>query len=147
MVLFDAAAFPRDKACGDGIAPHAFDVLAELGISDSSDGYSPVSLMRLQSPSGAVVAGRTRRPNHVIPRRVFDARLVDAAVHAGADLRRRRVHTVTVRPDYVERDQHIRARVVVAADGASSAVRRSIAGRQPVRHSAFAVRGYADAVW
>jgi len=99
----------------------------------------------LQSPSGAVVAGRIRRPNYVIPRRVFDARLVDAAVHAGADLRRRRVHTVTVRPDYVELDQYIRARVVVAADGASSAVRRSIAGRQPVRHSAFAVRGYADA--
>ncbi|MGB8650311.1 MAG: FAD-dependent oxidoreductase, partial [Mycobacteriales bacterium] len=28
VLLLDRAGFPRDKACGDGIAPHALDELA-----------------------------------------------------------------------------------------------------------------------
>ena len=31
VLLLDAAAFPRDKACGDGIAAEVFDLLAALG--------------------------------------------------------------------------------------------------------------------
>ncbi|HET9558242.1 MAG TPA: hypothetical protein VFS70_13960 [Actinomycetota bacterium] len=31
VLLVDKAAFPRDKACGDGLGPHAVDELAALG--------------------------------------------------------------------------------------------------------------------
>lgn len=145
VVLFDAAAFPRDKACGDGIAPHAFDVLSELGVHDAAAGYSPVHLLRLQAPLGTVLEGRTRRPNFVIPRQIFDARLVAAAVDRGAELRHRRIRRVTIRPGYVELDDALRAAVVIAADGASSALRRALGGRHPAQHQAIAVRGYAAA--
>ena len=32
MLVLDRADFPRDKVCGDGIAPEALDVLAVLGV-------------------------------------------------------------------------------------------------------------------
>lgn len=33
VLLLDRAAFPRDKACGDGIAPQALRVAAGLGVT------------------------------------------------------------------------------------------------------------------
>ena len=31
VLLLDRADFPRDKSCGDGIAPHVLDALATVG--------------------------------------------------------------------------------------------------------------------
>ena len=76
VLLLDKARFPRDKACGDGIAPHALDELAALDVPDAAHGYAPIRTLRLRTPAGAQVTASPRRDNHVIPRRVFDARLV-----------------------------------------------------------------------
>jgi flavin-dependent dehydrogenase len=78
----------------------------------------------------------------VIPRQVFDARLVRHATRAGALLRRHRVRDVEVTPDGVVLDGRITGRVVVAADGAHSVVRSAL-GRPSVRRRALAIRGYA----
>src|SRR5690242_21870689 len=86
VLLLDKAAFPRDKACGDGIAPHALDVLRDLGVTGVEEGYTPVPGLHLVGPSGASVVRPLARPDYTIPRVVFDARLVDAAVAAGATL-------------------------------------------------------------
>jgi menaquinone-9 beta-reductase len=142
-VLLDAADFPRDKACGDGITPHAVDVLADLGVPDATAGYSPVSVLRLVSPRGDVVARPLDRPAYTVPRRVFDARLVDAAVAAGARLRRHRVRRVEVRDDRVVLDGAITARVVIGADGAGSVVQRALG--YTARDVALAIRAYAPA--
>jgi geranylgeranyl reductase family protein len=140
VLLLDRAEFPRDKACGDGIAPHVLDLLADVGVTGVMDDQVPVTRLRLER--GAVTAARTmRRPAWVVPREVFDARLVAAATAAGAELRRHRVRGVTVADDEVHLDGGIRARVVVGADGAHSVVRASLGlgtGR-----TAFALRGYA----
>jgi len=80
------------------------------------------------------------RPVHVIPREVFDARLVERAVDRGAVLRRHRVHDVTVAADRVVLDGSIEAPVVVAADGAHS-VLRGVLGL-PSGRRALAIRGY-----
>ncbi|MCL9797218.1 NAD(P)/FAD-dependent oxidoreductase, partial [Frankia sp. AgKG'84/4] len=56
VVIADAAAFPRDKTCGDGIAPHGLDVLRDLGVTDAVAGYRPVDRLRLRTPGGAEVA-------------------------------------------------------------------------------------------
>ena len=85
VLLLDAAAFPRDKTCGDGVAAHVFDLLDALGVPDLRPLGPAVPGLRLRSPGGQVVARRCARPNHPIPRAVFDARLVDAAVAAGRD--------------------------------------------------------------
>jgi len=128
VLLLDKAAFPRDKACGDGIAPHALDVLAGLGVDvgEVTEGYPPVDLLELRGPSGAAAVGTMRRPAYVIPRRVLDARLVDAAVARGVELVRRTVRRVEVRHDRVVLDGDVAARVVVGADGANSLVRQAV---------------------
>jgi geranylgeranyl reductase family protein len=144
VVLLDAAAFPRDKACGDGIAPHALDVLDHLGVPSPVEGFPPVPVLRLVSPRGEVVARPADRPAYTVPRRVFDDRLVTAAVAAGAELRRHRVRQVAVRDDHVALDGVLAARVVIGADGAGSVVRRALNfPANPDGHLALAIRGYA----
>ena len=144
MLLLDRDDFPRDKACGDGIAPHAVDVLAGLGVHGLTDGYAPVHRLELGRPAGPAVAGDMARPAHVVPRAVLDERMVRAAVERGAELRRHRVRTVERHGEDVVLDGSIRARVVVAADGAGSVLRRAV-GRSAHarRRTAVAIRGYA----
>jgi geranylgeranyl reductase family protein len=144
VLLLDRADFPRDKACGDGIAAHSRDELAALGVPDIIADYTPSTRLSVISPGGASVSAFAARPNHVVPRKVFDARLVDAARTAGVEVRRHRVRELTEDGGIVSVDG-IRARAVVAADGATSTVRRLLkvpAGKE--KHTAIAVRGYAD---
>ena len=144
VLLIDRSAFPRDKCCGDGIAPHALDELARLGAAHVLADRVPITQLHLQSPAGREVTAPLRRPDYVVPRTVFDARLVDAAVQRGAVLVRRTVRTLVQRADHVLVDGALRARVVVGADGANGVVRREIGlGRQPDTAMAIAVRGYA----
>jgi flavin-dependent dehydrogenase len=124
VALVDKASFPRDKACGDGLGPHAVDELEALGAAGVLEGYPPIRGLRLRSPRGMEVAGDPARPNYVIPRSVLDARLVEAATAAGAELHR----------------------AGVGADGANSSVRRLLGvASNPDRALAIAVRGYAPA--
>ncbi|MFC7548243.1 NAD(P)/FAD-dependent oxidoreductase [Plantactinospora sp. GCM10030261] len=144
VVLLDRADFPRDKPCGDGIAAHALDVLAELGVPDPVAGFAPVPALRLVGPGGGEVVRALPRPAYTVPRRVFDARLVAAAVAAGATLRRHTLRRLDIRPDLVVLDGTLAARAVVGADGAGSTVRRALGfGVNPDRHLALAIRGYA----
>jgi menaquinone-9 beta-reductase len=146
VALVDKATFPRDKACGDGIGPHAVDELAALGATGVLKGYPPIRGLRLRSPRGLEVAGDPPRPNHVVPRAVLDARLVEAATAAGAELRRAGVRRLEQRDGLVVVDGELAARVVVGADGANSTVRRLLgAPPNPDRALAIAVRGYAPA--
>jgi geranylgeranyl reductase family protein len=137
VLLLDRAEFPRDKPCGDGIAADALDVLAGLGVTGLAEGYRPVTALRLVGPGGSQVARPLPREAHTVPRRVFDARLVAAAVAAGAELRR---HTVRALDDDLLQD----AAVVIGADGAGSVVRRALGHPgNPDGHLAIAIRGYA----
>ncbi|PVZ14807.1 NAD(P)/FAD-dependent oxidoreductase [Actinomycetospora cinnamomea] len=144
VALLDRADFPRDKACGDGVAPHVLDRLAEVGVTGLLDDRVPVARLRLDR--GGRGAERTMaRPSYVVPRRVLDARLVEAAQEAGAVLRRHRVRDLTVDGGAggggVVLDGEIAAPVVVGADGARSVVRRRV-GWAPGA-TALALRGYA----
>jgi geranylgeranyl reductase family protein len=146
VALVDKAGFPRDKACGDGLGPHAVDELQALGAAGVLKGYPPIRGLRLRSPRGMEVAGDPARPNFVIPRSVLDARLVEAATTAGAQLRRASVRRLEQHDGLVTVDGELAARVVVGADGANSTVRRLLGvASNPDRALAIAVRGYAPA--
>ena len=144
VLLLDRAAFPRDKPCGDGVAPHALDVLAELGVHDLVTDHRPVQRLRLGFADAEPVSGDMARSAFVVPRAVLDARIVTAAVDRGAELRRHRVRQVQPSADRVLLDGSLPARVVVAADGADSVVRRLVGvAATPRDHVAVAIRGYA----
>jgi flavin-dependent dehydrogenase len=83
------------------------------------------------------------RPARVIPREVFDARIVEAAVAAGVQFERRTIRRLESRADRVIVDG-IEASVVIGADGASSTVRRLLGlAVNPPGHIAIAIRGYS----
>ncbi len=146
VLLLDRAAFPRDKACGDGIGPHAAADLAALGAASALDGYPPLRRLRLLAPGGIEVAGTSALPSWVVPRRVLDARLVALAVEAGAVLERERVRAIERRDGLAVVNGELAAPAVIGADGANSTVRRLIgAPSSPDRHTAIALRGYAPA--
>lgn len=141
VALLDRAAFPRDKTCGDGVAPQVLDVLGRLGVHGLLDDWPGVDLLELGYPGGAWLRGRMNRPNYVVPRQVLDARLVGAAVDRGATLLQRRVRELARRNGHLGA-AGVRARIVIGADGASSAVRSWL--RTPGGgHTAIALRGYA----
>jgi geranylgeranyl reductase family protein len=141
VTLLDRSDFPRDKSCGDGIAPHVLDALAEVGLHGLLDDWAPVHELELAHGENRV--RRTmRRPTWVVPRAVFDARLVAAAVDSGVELQRHRVRTVEPHEGSVVLDGDIRAKLVIGADGAYSAVRRSLS-MAPAQQHALAIRGYA----
>lgn len=144
VILLDRHDFPRDKACGDGIAAHVLYALDELGVSGLDEGYPAVPRLSLVSPSGSRADRAVRSACRVIPRTVFDARLVEAATRAGAELRRHHVKEIVGQPDRVIVDG-IEARALIGADGAESVVRRHLghSANNP-GHLAIAIRGYAQ---
>lgn len=147
VLLLDRHDFPRDKCCGDGVAPHALDELARLGVADVLADRVRVGAMRLVSPRGVEAAHPLARPDYVIPRLLFDARLVAAAVARGAVLKRHTVRRLDIRADHVVLDDAFAARVVVGADGANGVVRRQLGvPRQDPATVAVAVRGYVPFV-
>jgi geranylgeranyl reductase family protein len=146
VLVLDRADFPRDKVCGDGIAPEALDVLAGLGLDPDAltEGYAAVARLRLRSPGGTTIEREMRRPARVVPRAVLDSRVLTGALDTGAELRRHVVRRVVVRPGHVEVDGLFTAGVLVGADGAESVVRRAleVPANRP-QHVALALRGYA----
>ncbi len=148
VLLLDRSTFPRDKTCGDGVAAQVLDVLDRLGAGGLFDDWPRVHRLRLGFSGGPAVARPLRRPTLVVPRAEFDARLVGAAVAAGAVLRRQRVRGLSPAPTGpgapVGLGEGLRARVVIGADGAHSTVRAALGVPGPRPGTvAIALRGYA----
>lgn len=88
VLLADAATFPRDKTCGDGLTPRAIAELDKLGAGDWTRGHTVNRGLRaagfgvellLPWPGGAL-------PDHgsAVPRTVLDAKLRQLAIDDGA---------------------------------------------------------------
>jgi geranylgeranyl reductase family protein len=158
VVVVDKAAFPREKACGDGLTSSAVSFLHELGLDQALEGAQSIEAARLcvDWDEYEVSPMRSRRGDawiHAccIPRARLDDALMRHACAAGARLVRGyvtgplrhdgRVIGVELSQDGVERV--ITARHVLAADGATSRLRRQLLG--PLSKdlaSSFAVRRY-----
>ena len=159
VVLADAAVFPRDKTCGDGLTPRAMAELDQLGLGDwvrskgrnrglRASGFGQELL--LPWPGGSL-------PDHggAVPRTELDARIRDVALASGAaplegaravDVERdgdRVTAVVFRRPD--ESRTTVRCRRLVVADGVRSPLGR-VLGREWHKDTAYGVaaRGYID---
>jgi geranylgeranyl reductase family protein len=167
-VLVDRAGFPRDKVCGDFVAPMALAELADLGLGDAGGAQAaefaatnamarlalhidadPPAVLGIPQVDGIPGYGR------VIPRLQLDAWIVDAARRAGAVIwDGRKAETVERAPGAVTirgRGQagpwQLRARLLLGADGSNSMVARTLHGRvPPSRDRILAVRAYFDDV-
>ena len=168
VVLLDRAAFPRDKPCGDLIGVHALKLARELGVDEAAIApYSSLAGAVVTSGGGALdlsPAGRAGRhllrgsDARVIPRLVFDAAMVDAAVRAGAELHQGAARAVSASMDggrAVEGTSgkqawSLSARIVVLAGGYGSRVVLPETEREPgglgEPPRGIAMRGYLSGV-
>jgi menaquinone-9 beta-reductase len=157
VVLADAAVFPRDKTCGDGLTPRAIAELDQLGLGGwvrskgrnrglRAAGFGQELL--LPWPGGSL-------PDHggAVPRTELDARIRDVALASGA------APLEGARAVDVERDgdrvgavvfrrpggatSTVRCRQLVVADGVRSPLGR-VLGRAWHKDTAYGVaaRGY-----
>jgi geranylgeranyl reductase family protein len=153
--VIDKAEFPRDKCCGDGLTTGALRLLERLGLRpDSVASWTTCRDVTLRSPSGREV--NLQLPDGgqfaaIATRFDLDAALVDLARREGIEVsegtsfggieRRADLHRVATSNGSID------ARVVVAADGMWSAVRRAV---QPARAAYLgewhALRQYATNV-
>jgi geranylgeranyl reductase family protein len=159
VVLADAAVFPRDKTCGDGLTPRAIAELDLLGLGDWVRGLTRNRGLRaagfgrewqLPWPGGAF-------PDHgsAVPRMELDDRIRQVAVADGAvpldgaravDVERDgdRVSAVVFESADDERFR-VACRRLIVADGVRSPLGR-VLGREWHRETAYGVaaRGYVD---
>jgi geranylgeranyl reductase family protein len=136
VALIDRSKFPRDKSCGDGIGPGAVNVMESLGIQQCLSGHRKIETIAVSSPGGIEVSGPlpqiggTQPVGYVIPRKIFDNYLFEAAIQGGAsDFTGMEFEDA----EFVKSTQQwrlqlagtqITAKVLVGADGARSKVRR-----------------------
>lgn len=156
VILADAAQFPRDKTCGDGLTPRAMAELDHLGMLEwvgpaRNWGLRAAGFGRelyLPWPGGSFPSF-----GGAMPRLTLDAGIRDVAVGAGARLftgraiaagaQGDRVADVTFRTSTGE--QRIACERLVVADGAKSQLGRHL-GRVWHRDTAYGVaaRAYID---
>ncbi len=143
VLVLDRSDFPRDKCCGDAVLHGALDELAAHGVAPSRlvDGYAPSDVLTLQSSTGRSVTRTLPHTMLVVPREVFDARLLAEAGALGAEFRRHTVRRVRDLGSHVEVDDIATGRICIGADGVESAVRRAVVGQER-RDVAVAIRGY-----
>ena len=158
VLLVDAASFPRDKPCGDGLTPRAIAELERLGLGDllsksarnwglRAAGFGQELL--LPWPGGSLPAY-----GGACPRLELDAAILGVATAAGArlidgaravDVVRdgNRVVEVVVKSEAGV--QHIACKRLIVADGARSQLGRLL-GREWHKDTAYGVaaRGYID---
>lgn len=160
VLLLDRRDFPRDKTCGDGIPAGAIEVLNSLGMEEKirdAELY-PVNRILLSSPQGHVLEadlkpGITGASSYVVPRMQFDALIQEHAVDCGAEFKVAQVQeplvedgtVVGVRAKVNGSVEEIHSKIVIGADGVTSAVARALrTDKHEDRHRAVALRCYTE---
>lgn len=153
--VIDKAVFPRDKCCGDGLTTGALRLLDQLGFRpDTVRSWKTCRDVTLRSPSGREVDLRLPDDGQfaaIATRFDLDAALVAMARQHGVDISEGVSFTDIEHANDVYRvstsDGAMEARVVVAADGMWSAVRKALQpDRAPYLGEWHALRQYASNV-
>ena len=161
VTLIEKAAFPREKVCGDGLTPRSVKAIQDMGVDTDDPRFERVIGLRVHARRTTIQLpwpDLTTFPPFglVMPREGFDHLLAERAVKAGARLLER---TEAIEPVFVDgyvrgasvrttgdRDAEpgtIRARYVLAADGAASRFGKPAGVRRdPGRPLGIAARRY-----
>jgi geranylgeranyl reductase family protein len=135
VLLVDKAVFPRDKVCGDGLTPYGVRALQRMGVDPTEPGFNRIDGLRTYGMDGVVIdlpwpklrsfphlgVTRTRLDfDHMLAMRAEKAGVrFHQGVEAAAPLTDQGWVIGAVLKENGDR-REVRARFVVAADGASS---------------------------
>ncbi|WP_032407352.1 geranylgeranyl reductase family protein [Rhodococcoides fascians] len=155
VVLADAAVFPRDKTCGDGLTPRAVAELDRLGLGEWVRGTARNRGLRLSGFGQELELEWPSRSfpavGSAVPRTELDDRIRRVAVDAGAVMAEgakavsvtrdgNAVRSVTLQTG--EGSHDIACRTLIVADGVRSTLGKQL-GRQWHRDTAFGVAARA----
>ena len=155
VVLADAAVFPRDKTCGDGLTPRAVAELDRVGLGEWVRGTARNRGLRLSGFGQELELEWPSRSfpavGSAVPRTELDDRIRRAAVEAGAVMAEgakavsvtrdgNAVRSVTLQTG--EGSHDIACRTLIVADGVRSTLGKQL-GRQWHRDTAFGVAARA----
>ncbi len=150
VILADAAVFPRDKTCGDGLTPRAIGELQALGLEDwlrahtTSQGLRAHGFgqtLQLPWPGGTLPDWGS-----AVPRTELDDHLRTTAIKAGATaIDGARATDVRMDGDRVSAvifkdGREIECRTLIVADGVRSTLGKKL-GREWHRDTVYAVAG------
>ncbi len=153
VVLADAAVFPRDKTCGDGLTPRAVGELQRLGLGDWLRAHAVNQGLRAHGFGQTLLlpwpGGTLPSWGSAVARTELDDHLRTTAIKAGAtgvdgaravDVRRDgdRVESVVFKTD--DGPLEIRCRHLVVADGVRSPLGK-VLGREWHRETVYGVAG------
>jgi flavin-dependent dehydrogenase len=134
-----------EKPCGGGVPTRA---IREFSYLLNNSGYPRKLIRRIKliSPASATVALELDEPFAIYSRRVLNGLVLDRALEAGAAFVRANVtgfsreadHWLINSEDETGTVQEWRARLLIGADGAASAMRRRLVGIFPRRDLALA---------
>ena len=164
VLLVDAAEFPRDKACGDGLTPRAMAEMRLLGLGDWLDGrirHHGLTMTGFGTDVTVRWPGQSFPPySSAVPRTELDDRIRRTAADAGAAMLLGR-KAVDAERDAAGRVSavvlagggRVSCRWLIVADGARSPLGRAL-GRRWHKETVYGVaaRGYlasgrADEPW
>ena len=157
-LLLDKSVFPRDKVCGDGLTPQAVYWLNRLECADAvlaqTDGCiksADIIINKEHVLTGGFPDG-TIYPDFAIllDRRRFDNIILESAIARGAKFIGKTIvrsiayekHCVRVEAECDRKPVEYRGRIVIGADGVSSAISRSIGNTLKDGALAVSVRAY-----
>ncbi|MCL4429883.1 MAG: geranylgeranyl reductase family protein, partial [Chloroflexi bacterium] len=159
VTVLEQQHFPREKVCGDFVSPNSIKELRKMGVANTAafKQTQVVDQATIYLSGKELVAGPfpaisdLPRFSRVIPRKLLDSLILEAAQKAGAQvLEGYRVtdfqvdgEGVTVTADSSKGTQSFRASLLVGADGNSSVVARVFRGSAwPMAERAIVARGY-----
>lgn len=164
VLLLDRYEFPRDKTCGDGVPAGAIEIMLRLGMGEKIQKavergeFYPLEKMRIYSPKGKMLQANLKEGDeggrsYVAPRMYFDAVIQQQAVESGAEFQKALVkapliedgRVVGVQAQVNGDVQDIRSKIVVGADGVTSAITRALRPKEKQHvdsHRAVALRAY-----
>ena len=162
VLILDKSDFPREKVCGDGLTPQAIAWMDRLGVAEEvlAETKGCIKACDLFINGSKVLSAGfpplARYPDFAVllDRRRFDHILLRNAVRKGATFQPGWVVRGVERADGEARviarsggkSEEFRARIVIGADGVSSAVSRAIGNRLKSGVMAVSVRGYFTGV-
>jgi menaquinone-9 beta-reductase len=140
VTLLERAPLPHDKACGEGLMRPGLAVLARLGVLQrlpATDSGAIRGVRYVQEDGSALDGSLPGSGGLGIRRTALSSALLEAARSAGVDVRDRttlRSHRRTSEARVLETDAgELSARVLVAADGLHSPLRRAEGLEVPAR--------------
>jgi menaquinone-9 beta-reductase len=163
VLLLDRNGFPRDKICGDGIPSGVFRRLYDVGMREKFEAAFArgemyhIHKMSLVSPKGHVVVADFNYiddvHSYVMPRMYFDSVIQQHAIDSGAEFQVASVKEPLIKDGLVVgvnaklngSIKSIRSKVVVGADGVTSAITRNLRPKPEQHrddHRAIALRAY-----